>query len=224
MIKRIKRLPLYFISIVVLLLVSFIFICTCSKAQGFLLLNTYHSGFVDILFRIVTNLGDGIVSILLAIILFILKKRKKAATLLIAYASSSLLVQIMKRIYDLPRPRLMLEQLNIDYPNFVVGVTLHDHHSFPSGHTASAFALATVMVLVFKKRKISIPCIVWASMVGYSRIYLAQHFLIDVLIGMFLGIICALMGYYQIYDLKLFRSLKAAKRLRRPRLQVTNAS
>jgi len=222
MVKRIKRLPLYFIGIVGLLVTSFLVICTFTKSAGFLLLNTYHSSFLDVFFKILTNLGDGVLSILLIITLFILKKRKKASTLLIAYASSGLLVQIMKRIFDLPRPRLTLEQLNMSYPYFVSGVALHDHHSFPSGHTASAFALATVLVLVFKKHKISIPCIVIASLIGYSRIYLAQHFLIDVLVGMFLGTICALLGYYQVYDLKLFRSLKAARRLSRLGLRVGN--
>lgn len=222
MVKRIKRLPLYFTGVVGLLVASLLFICTFTKSAGFLLLNTYHCRFLDVLFKILTNLGDGVLSILLIITLFILKKRKKASTLLIAYASSSLLAQLTKRIFDLPRPRLMLEQQNINYANFVPGVILHDHHSFPSGHTASAFALATVLVLVFKKYKISIPCILMAFLIGYSRIYLAQHFLLDVLVGAALGVICSLLGYYQVYDLKLFRSRKAARRLSRLRLQVGN--
>lgn len=222
MIKRIIRLPLYFLSLVTILILAFVFICWFPKAEGFLMLNTYHSWFLDLVFKILTNLGDGILSITCGLLLIICKKKKKATTLLLAYSVSGALAQLTKRIFDLPRPRLVLEQLQIHYPNFVDGVTLHDHHSFPSGHTSSAFAMATILVLIFKKNKISFPCFCLAVLVGYSRIYLAQHFLEDVFFGALLGILCALVSYYQVYDLKLFRSLKAAKRLKKLKVSIHN--
>ncbi|RZK42519.1 MAG: phosphatase PAP2 family protein [Pedobacter sp.] len=215
MIKRIKRLRLYFTTLILFVLFACIFLWLFPKKEGFLLLNLHHSYFLDISFRLLTNLGDGLVSLLFILAFVIRKSRKKAITLLLAYASSSILAQVAKWIFDLPRPRLFLDQLNVDYPNFVDGVILYDHHSFPSGHTASAFALATVLVLIFKKKKISGICILLAIIVGYSRIYLAQHFLMDVLVGAILGTSCALVSYYQVYDRKLFRSNKVIKRYRK---------
>ncbi|WP_421944227.1 phosphatase PAP2 family protein [Pedobacter sp.] len=184
-----------------------------------MLLNIYHTKFLDIFFRIITNLGDGILCIAFGIVLFLFKRKKKATTLLLAYSSSSILAQVAKRVFDLPRPRLLLEQMNVQYLNFVPDVDVHNYHSFPSGHTTSAFALATVLVLIYKKRKFSLPCILLAILVGYSRIYLAQHFPIDVFFGIILGVFCALISYYQVYDLKLFRSLKAVKRLKKSQIQ-----
>lgn len=219
MFKRIRRLPCYFISLLIVLTCTLIFICTLKKADGFLLLNIYHTKFLDVLFRIITNLGDGILCIACGVSLFLFRKKKKATTLILAYCSSSILAQVAKRIFDLPRPRLLLEQMNIQYLNYVPGIDVHSHHSFPSGHTTSAFAMATVMVLVYKKRKLSLPCILLAILVGYSRIYLAQHFPIDVFFGIILGVFCALISYYQVYDLKLFRMLKAVRRLKRSQIQ-----
>ncbi|RQO78137.1 hypothetical protein DBR40_09310 [Pedobacter sp. KBW01] len=224
MIKRIKRLPLYFTGLALILLLAAIICCSLTKAECFFVLNSYHSPFLDLFFSLLTNFGDGLLSILLGIVLLITKKRKKAITLLLAYAYSSLLAQILKKIFDQPRPRLYLEHLKLDYTNFVTGINLHDHHSFPSGHTTSAFAMATVLVLVHKKSKISVPCLLLATAIGYSRIYLAQHFLLDVLCGAMIGLFGALLAYNQVYIQKLFRPAKAIRRLKRlrtaePRLQ-----
>ncbi|WP_316831509.1 phosphatase PAP2 family protein [Pedobacter aquatilis] len=215
MIKRIRRLPFYFSALATFIILALAFLLIYTKPEGFLILNHYHSSFLDIFFSLITNLGDGLLCIFFAIVLFIFKKKKKAITLLLAYTSSGIIAQVAKSFFNMPRPRLLLEQLNIAYSSYVPGVKLHDFHSFPSGHTTSAFALSTVLVLVFKKNKISVPCLLLAILVGYSRIYLAQHFPIDVLAGAVLGVACAALSYYQVYSLKLFRSLKATKRFRK---------
>ena len=64
--------------------------------------------------------------------------------------------------------------------------------SFPSGHTLEAFAMATAISLLFRKRKIQVPVIIWALLVGYSRMALGVHYPTDVLGGMVLGIILAM--------------------------------
>jgi membrane-associated phospholipid phosphatase len=212
MIKRLTKLPCYFFTVLSLLLISLIFNFCFSKTEGFLLFNQYHPQWLDIFFKYTTNLGDGLISILAAVLLLALRKKKKAMTVALAYIYSGLLIQIAKRIFHMPRPKYFFEQTLFQYTHFVDGVRMHDQNSFPSGHTASAFALATVMVLVFKKKKISLLCLLAATIIGYSRIYLAQHFLIDVVCGALAGIICALISYHQIYDLKLFRSAKVSKR------------
>jgi len=63
--------------------------------------------------------------------------------------------------------------------------------SFPSGHTLEAFAMATALAMLFRNRKIGIPAIIWAIMVGYSRMALGVHYPTDVLAGAVLGILLA---------------------------------
>ncbi|MBL7920262.1 MAG: phosphatase PAP2 family protein [Bacteroidia bacterium] len=60
--------------------------------------------------------------------------------------------------------------------------------SFPSGHTTSAFASATVLSLSYKKWYVTIPAYAYAGLMGYSRMRLGVHYPSDVLGGMVLGI------------------------------------
>jgi membrane-associated phospholipid phosphatase len=59
--------------------------------------------------------------------------------------------------------------------------------SFPSGHTAEAFAIAASLSLLFVKKKIIIPVFSWAVLVAYSRMALGVHYPSDVLGGMLIG-------------------------------------
>lgn len=64
--------------------------------------------------------------------------------------------------------------------------------SFPSGHTITAFAMATLICLYnFQNKIICGIAVLFACLVGYSRIYLGVHFPSDVLAGMIFGILFA---------------------------------
>jgi membrane-associated phospholipid phosphatase len=60
--------------------------------------------------------------------------------------------------------------------------------AFPSGHTSLAFAAAASLSLQYKKWYVTVPAYLWASSVGYSRIYLGVHYPSDVLAGAAVGI------------------------------------
>lgn len=62
-------------------------------------------------------------------------------------------------------------------------------YSFPSGHTSSSFA--AVGILIATSNSLSICFLIWAILIGFSRIYLKVHYFTDVFIGMILGIICS---------------------------------
>jgi membrane-associated phospholipid phosphatase len=61
--------------------------------------------------------------------------------------------------------------------------------SFPSGHTMSAFGLFSLLALMAgpKQKKAAFLLALLAIFVGISRIFLVQHFLVDVLAGALLG-------------------------------------
>lgn len=91
-----------------------------------------------------------------------------------------LLVQIIKYSYFSPRPFLALD-----------GVTQLIEHgandSFPSGHTAFSFAIATAVY--FWKRKYLLFFLLGAVLVGLARISAGIHWPYDVLVGVFLGVV-----------------------------------
>jgi membrane-associated phospholipid phosphatase len=135
-------------------------------------------------------LAFGIPGIMLIVALF--KKNRdlhrNALLILIPVALSAILANILKYTIDLPRPYEI-------YP-FIEKLSSGGSPSFPSGHAADAFAFAIAAGLVFRKWCIIIPCLIWAILVGYSRMSLGVHFPSDVLAGAFIGSACASVYYW----------------------------
>ena len=73
------------------------------------------------------------------------------------------------------------------YPTTIFPYEIENDASFPSGHTSTAFATATTLSLQFKKWYIVVPAYTWAASVGYSRMYLGEHYPTDVLAGAIIG-------------------------------------
>jgi membrane-associated phospholipid phosphatase len=162
-----------------------------TKADGFFFLNPYHTNSLDWLFIFLTYLGDGIFPIALGLLLFFFRKRRYLSLMVISsYLLSGLIAQVLKYFILEARPAVFLEKIKYDY--FMTDVTLHNYHSFPSGHTASAFALAAVLSFSVKNKNYSLLFLAGAILVGYSRIYLGQHFMDDVLAGSVVGVISAI--------------------------------
>lgn len=104
---------------------------------------------------------------------------------LAAAAMSTATVQICKHIWDRPRPLLAMFGVRVlEKPLFV--------HSFPSGHTMTAFAVAfACSAFVPRLRWVLIP---FACLTGVSRIYVGAHFPIDVMFGALVGTFLGLAG------------------------------
>jgi membrane-associated phospholipid phosphatase len=80
--------------------------------------------------------------------------------------------------------------------------------SFPSGHTSSAFALATSLSLNWPKWYVIVPAYTWASAVAYSRMDMGVHYPSDVLVGIIVGSGCAVLSHY------------ISQRLHRPKMKT----
>jgi membrane-associated phospholipid phosphatase len=204
----------YFLGLLLLLLTGSFLLIGFGKSASFITLNSYHPFALNVFFVNYTFVGDGIFALALIVLLYIyFKQKQKANTLLISFLISGCAVQIIKNLVDSPRPHLFFEPGQYLY--FIDGVTLANHHSFPSGHTTTAFAIATVLVMLSKNKSLQLLILLLAALVGYSRIYLAQHFLLDVIIGAALGTTSGVVAVYLNANAKNFKlsfgRLKQAK-------------
>ncbi len=172
---------------------SFIVLLT-TKKESFLFINHANHPFFDIFFTLFTFMGDGIFIIALALLLFMLKYKRLALGLLSSYIISGLIVQLIKRLINLPRPAGYFDDLSIIHS--ALWNSLKQFNSFPSGHTTSVFAAAVIISLYTGKRSLAIITLIVACMVGYSRIYLGQHFVEDILAGSFLGVTVGTLCYW----------------------------
>ncbi|WP_158728754.1 MULTISPECIES: phosphatase PAP2 family protein [unclassified Flavobacterium] len=154
-------------------------------------MNGFHTSLLTIIFQNITFCGDGLfIIIVFTIIMISFKKhRDLGVVLLISYLSSGLLSQVIKQFVTSPRPSVYFESLHYAYYLDTFSNCRIGFRSFPSGHTASAFAMVTVLTSYFKKRHVWTLCFLFAVAIGYSRIYLAHHFLIDVLAGALIGVL-----------------------------------
>ena len=106
--------------------------------------------------------------------------------LAVAVVTGTLLSQGTKRSIQRPRPRLVIPQLS------PMGRD-PDPFSFPSGHTTATFSGATVLSLL---PGMGLFLILFACVVGFSRIYKGVHFPLDVLAGALLGIFSGLAAIF----------------------------
>ena len=195
----------FFAGFLFFFLVGLIFLLTEGKAASFLYLNPYHQTKLDTFFIYLTFLGDGLFSITIFLVLLLLRRYSQAIQLMVAFLVSALFAQVLKNLFSMPRPKEFFAPGQYAY--FINGVTHTGFSSFPSGHSTSVFALATLLALFEKNKKWNILYLFGAVAVGYSRIYLGQHFLGDVLVGSFLGVSLAVLVHWLFS--KKFHSLKA---------------
>jgi membrane-associated phospholipid phosphatase len=161
-----------------------------ADAVMFCFINSHHSILFDYFFLIVTNLGSGWVALpLVGAIIAIVTPRQYLVKALVCAAIAGTLAGTfntqIKRLVDRPRPMTYFNKADTPtYTVHVVGKPLR-RHSFPSGHTATAFAAATILAAFY--RRLFFLAFIPALLVGWSRIYLGVHFPFDTLGGALLG-------------------------------------
>ena len=171
------------------------FLIFIPKNDLHLLLNEFHTPFFDFFFRIVTFAGDGVFPFIVAII-FLFISYRKAIFIALAPSIAGLFSQFFKRVVfpDVLRPKGVFGDTGTLY--IVPGVDLHTMHSFPSGHSTTIFSLALCLVIFSKQNYLKALWFCLACIAAYSRVYLSQHFLIDIYFGAILGIISILLLLY----------------------------
>jgi membrane-associated phospholipid phosphatase len=185
-----------FLLFVVLLLVF-------PKADVHLFINTCNSPFLDLFFKWITVLGNGFFTMGI-VCLFLFFHFRKSAIILLAFVISGIIVQCLKTTVfsETLRPWAYFEGKSPLH--LVEGVYLLSIQSFPSGHSASAFALFLCLATFTSNKLLKFLLFIIASLTAFSRVYLSQHFLGDALAGSLLGLLITLLVIYYLYHRKIF--------------------
>ncbi len=159
----------------------------------FYLINGINNSFLNLLLPIITNFGSLIAWILICIFIYIfggLYGRKVAVLCLIALFITDIVVISLKYVVAEPRPFLTLSNVNL--------LMTVNGNSFPSGHTASSFTAATIIGLKYHLKSkgwkywLIYPLLIFAILIGFSRIYIGVHYPYDVVFGALIGIVFAI--------------------------------
>ena len=174
-----------------------IILLTSSKREIHLAINAHYNSVGDVLFYVFTQVGDGIVAA--AVGLFLLwRSLWKGLAVVGAMVAASAVAQVLKHTFwsHEPRPKLYFEtigepiRLVPDFNNYI-------YDSFPSGHTTQAFALCCSIAFLIPKRLNWLKAVLFgmAFLIGYSRMYLSQHFFRDVYFGALIGTTVSLLVF-----------------------------
>ena len=158
------------------------------KNEAFLYLNANLGLVADKVFEYSSYLAEGWIWIPYFIVLVGLYKKDKAF-ILMNFLISTLLTQFAKNFIFTTAMRPMASGLDATQIHTVPGVEIHTFNSFPSGHTATAFTLFILTTYLFPNKYVLSIGIVYAIVCGYSRVYLAQHFPLDLAGGIFVALL-----------------------------------
>ncbi len=171
-------------------LLTLLFILWQGKNGSFLWVNRHHNPFLDRFFTLATYLGDGLVWVPFGLYGLIFHRRF-TLVIIAAIILSTAFTHIFKQLIwpHALRP-ISLQEAGISI-HIIDGIKMNRIHSFPSGHTGQAFTMALLIAYLVKPRIWGWILPLLAFVVGYSRVYLGQHFVTDVLGGMVVGLLTA---------------------------------
>jgi undecaprenyl-diphosphatase len=167
--------------------------------QLFLFLNSLNSPFMDQVMHAIS--GKLIwVPLYLSILIYlgIRYKRKFLIILIFIILAATLTDQISVLIKNLVQRLRPCHEPSLQGLVHLFNGECGGLYSFVSSHAANSFDVAVLSLLFIKKRWYTISIILWAAVIGYSRVYLGVHYPLDVLCGSIQG---ALVGWtmYSLY-------------------------
>jgi undecaprenyl-diphosphatase len=150
----------------------------------------------------ITNFGSFIAMGIICVVLYIFggeNTRKVALLGLAALLVANVAVYFLKFIVAEPRPFNVL-------PHVDLLVSESEIYSFPSGHSASSFAVMMVIGLKYrlhikgKAYRLLYPLLAFAALIAFSRVYIGVHYPLDVVFGAIVGILSAILVIYIGWD------------------------
>lgn len=191
-----------FSTLVLLWITGIVFSLSLHKGEEILFLVRHRNMFLNDFFASITQLSEFPVYALIVVILWVSNRKEKALTILSAGLITIFVSGGLKSFFKEPRPALYFEQNHPDVElQSVPGVKLNrGYSSYPSGHTMGAFTLFVTLAYLWPRKRIfGVVCIILGAAVAFSRIYLGQHFLSDVIAGSMVGTYIASFSYFYIF-------------------------
>lgn len=145
--------------------------------------------------KLISLLGkDGIFLILLSLALIVFKPTRRFGTaMLLGVSIGAIFTNLFIKVV-VARPRPYADPNGFYYPLWdMMGRATESDKSFPSGHTTAAFA-AMVPVFLLGNKRVSWTALLFAFLMGLSRIYLVVHYPSDVLAGLIVGTIAGVLA------------------------------
>lgn len=161
-------------------------------------INNQHTPLGDMIFPWVTHIGEGTVIIIGLLLLFLVPRLRSwrfALALAVCNLSPFLITQAIKGLVNAPRPLKYFAEAS--WIHRVPDQPLNYDFSFPSGHSEGSFAFLCFLSLLLPQRYRFLGAVLFlvALSVGYSRMYLSQHFYADVYTGSVVGTLCCLISF-----------------------------
>lgn len=183
----------FFFPTLIFIIVGGIFLLVHTKADIHLLINGLHATWLDTFFTVTTYLGEGYI-FLMAIPMAMFYSKRSGIQIAVTALLVLLLTALFKQLLFEGEPRPTMYFKDLAELRLVPGQKMNLWNSFPSGHTMAAFALYASLAFYTTKRWVALGLFILAFLVGYSRMYLSQHFLVDVIFGAILGCVAAIAG------------------------------
>lgn len=164
--------------------------------QLFLDINRQHAEWLDpvmLFFSSYTAWGI-IAGLIFLYVLFVKSKERRwlaACFMFFSVAATNLSNQLIKVIVERPRP--IHETAFLDVIHAIE--KFDTSYSFFSAHSSSSFALAIFASLVVRRNWFTVSTVLWALIVGYSRIYVGKHYPMDVVVGILFGSLMAVFSW-----------------------------
>ncbi len=193
---------LFIIGTFLLVALNLILIAGSNQGDALVAINKFRTPFWDVFFKVGTHFAEPVayLGVLLIVTAF---SYRKGIFVLVTGILAGVAAGILKAIFAQARPMRWFfdnqEEIWHSLSHFEEAWRSWDpDSSFPSGHTASAFALYSFLALNARQRKfaVSLLCFGLAVIVGFSRMYLLYHFLRDVTAGAVLGLLLGILVYY----------------------------
>ena len=164
--------------------------------------------FLDTTMPVITHMGSAGFLIVFAVFMMLLKKyRKTGFSVALAMVFGLVICNIILKpgIHRI-RPYDYQEQMGI-----MINLLIEKQHdfSFPSGHTIATFEAATAIFLNHKK--LGTVCLVLASVIAFSRLYLYIHYPTDVFTSIVLGVVLAILANWVVGKVMAAIEAKKAK-------------
>jgi len=167
---------------------------SAEKGEWVLWVNNHYHPVAAQLFYYITALGNGW-ALVIAGVGLVLYRYRYAVIGTLAFLAQGFVIQLLKRTVfaDVHRPLKHFDELADIH--LVQGIAVKSYYAFPSGHTGSAFCLFCLLSLLTKNPGLQVIYFILALLAGFSRVYIFQHFLVDVLVGSLIGVGMAMLFY-----------------------------